>query len=272
VATDDDEVELPKGVKRWLISCDESGIDSQRFYAFGTLWFNWQRRGDFSTELRSIVELHKFQGEIKWNKVSHRNIEFFKDLTDWFFRTPWLAFHCLIVDTTIVRREAHGGSLDLARRKHMTMLLTNKLERCLKVSGAEQTFRIWVDPIPSRYKKADEVVEIIANNVLAKVFGERRPVDKVFTRDSKTTPSIQLCDLLLGAVTGAWNRKATREEKHDLQQLIAGYLGWEQLDSDTHPSERKFNIWYMHDETQGRRAVVTKPVKLKYALRPRPRR
>ena len=75
-----------------------------------------------------------------------------------------------------------------------------------------------------------------------------RPVDKVITRDSKDTPSIQLCDFLLGAVMDAWQEEASSREKKKLQKLIALYLGWPDLRADTRPIERKFNIWYFHDQ------------------------
>jgi hypothetical protein len=84
----EDDPEPPAGTQRWLVSCDESGIDGKRFYAFGCLWFAWERRGDFTTRFGDLVRHHGFLGEAKWNKVSHRNIEFFKDLVDWFFSTP----------------------------------------------------------------------------------------------------------------------------------------------------------------------------------------
>jgi hypothetical protein len=46
------------------------------------------------------------------------------------------------------------------------MLLSNKMERVAKKHPNCREFRAWVDPIASRYKKADEVVEIISNNLL----------------------------------------------------------------------------------------------------------
>ena len=91
-----------------------------------------------------------------------------------FFRAPWLSFHCVVVERAIVKKKLHGGDLDVARRKHLTMLLTNKVRACMKAHpDRRQTFRIWTDPIHSRYSKADEALEVIANNALAKAFGGR---------------------------------------------------------------------------------------------------
>lgn len=264
----DAEPDPPPGVLRWLISCDESGVDGSPYYGFGTLWMKWQRRGEFYALVRALRERHGYNHEIKWKNVSARFLPFYRDLVDLFFEETWLCFHCIVVRKATVKKELHDGSIDLARRKHFTMLLTNKIKRSLKANPhREQTFRIWVDPIASSYKKADEAVEVIANNVLRKVFGERRPVDKVITCDSRERESIQLCDLLLGAVVGAWRQDATASAKVALSGHIAEHLGWTDLHADTLTTERKFNIWYFHDPTSpGPRDAKTRRVKLLHPL------
>jgi hypothetical protein len=148
------------------------------------------------------------------------------------------------------------------------MLLRNKIQRAVRVnSGRALTFRILVDPIHSRYAKADEAVEVICNNALAKVFGGTRPVDRVLTRHSHETPSIQLCDLLLGAVMSAWEGDATSDAKLDLQQWVAHHIGWKDLRADTMPSESKFNVWVFHDHTRGARRASTRATSLVYPTR-----
>jgi hypothetical protein len=260
----------PPGVLRWLISCDESGTGGAPFYGFGTLWMGWQRRGEFAAMVQQLREKHGYTYEIKWKKVSARYLPFYRELVEKFFQTNWLHFHCFVVRQADVRLEFHDRDWDLARRKHFTMLLTNKIRRCLEKHGdRDQTFRIWVDPIASRYQKADEAVEVIANNVLKKVFGRIRPVDKVLTRSSHETPSIQLCDVLLGAVMEGWQRKADADAKQELRRWIAHHLSWEDLGAkDTFPTEVKFNIWYFHDlETKHIRDTLSQPVLLKYPLK-----
>lgn len=214
-----------------------------------------------------LQALHACSDELKWNKISSRHLELYQNLVERFFVTSWLSFHCLVVEKASVDKTLHNGDFDLARRKHFTTLLVNKIKRRVRVGhGRPQTFRIWVDPIASRYRKADEVVEIVTNRVLAKVFGKVRPVDKVRTRDSKHTASIQLCDILLGAVLDAWQRSASSAAKHTISQLIAEHLGWPDLRSDTKPTERKFNIWHLYDKACGPRRITTRDVHLKYPL------
>lgn len=257
------------GVSRWLISCDESGINGTKYYGFGTLWMRWQRRGDFAALVRDLRYRHRFPDieEFKWNKVNLRFLPFYKHLVELFFRRRWLAFHCLVIRRAVVDKSRHNGDWDVARRKQLGLLLTNKIERCVRAHpDREQTFRVWTDPLPSRYAKAHEAMGVIANNALRRVLGER-PVDKVFEHDSREKPQIQLCDLLLGAVMEAWQQRAGAP-KLELARFIAEHLGWMDLRADTRAVERKFNIWY-YKPHGARREVSTRPVRLTYPLPPR---
>jgi hypothetical protein len=80
------------------------------------------------------------------------------------------------------------------------MLLSNKIRRALKRHPTRRTFFVWVDPIASSYKKADEAVEVIAKRIVAKTAAGNPPEIRVTTRESHDVRAIQLCDLLLGAV------------------------------------------------------------------------
>lgn len=251
----------------WLVSCDESGTGGALYYGFGSLWMKYQRRGDFARDMRALREKHSYTYECKWARVNRRSLAFSKDLVEYFFRRQWLAFHCIVVKKALVNKRLHKSDYDLARRKHLTMLLTNKIQRCMELRPSrDHSFRIYVDPIASRYRKADEAVEVIANNVLGQIFEGRRPVDKVITRDSKETSTIQLCDLLLGAVMAAWQQDAQKPEKLELQSFIASHLGWKDLRGATFPWERKFNIWYFHDPTLGDHEIQALKTRLKYPL------
>ena len=250
-------------VKWWLISCDDSGLHGARYYAYGTLWMAWQRRGDFQDQLRALRERHGYQHELKWTRVTRHSLPFFLDVVDWFFDREWMQFHCYLLEKAIIDRELHHGDFDLARRKHLTLFLVNKMRRCLqRHRGRTSKFRVWIDPIASRYQKADEAVEVIGRNLLAQRGGHRDCLDGVHTRDSKETPSIQLTDLLLGAVCAAHLGKTDAEAKQGVQAAIAARLGWDDLRADTKPQETKFNIWVFHDPRKGARRPITRPVVL----------
>ena len=257
----------PLGVRSWLIACDESGIHDSTHYGFGSLWLKWQRRGDFINDFREMKKLHGMTRECKWTYArSMKYLDFYKELIDYFFYRQWVVFHCLVVrKNSVALADYHDNNWDLARRKHFTELLTNKMKRAIqKFPDREHEFRVYVDEIASKYKKADEVVEVISNHVLNKTFRTKSPVKAVITRDSANTPAIQLCDLLLGAVMESWQQRNTNRTRKAVRSCIADYLGWPRLDSDTYIHERKFNIWYFTDTTREPRSVKTRSVKLKY--------
>jgi hypothetical protein len=91
-----DEFEVPQH-RNFLVYCDESGIDGQRYYGFGSLWMPWERRGDFCALVRELRKDHRYDDEIKWQHVNKRSVAFCCDLLDAFFAHKWLMFHALIV-------------------------------------------------------------------------------------------------------------------------------------------------------------------------------
>ncbi len=254
----------PPGVLRWLISCDESGVHGSRHYGCGTLWMAWQRRGDFAALIRELRQ-HHFNHEIKWTNVKRGSLPFFHAIVDEFFDTSWLSFHCLVVERAVVRRELHA-SWDEARQKHFTMLLQRKIRDCMRAHrNRPQTFRVWLDPMHSAYPKAAEVAEIITRVIVSRQHANAS-LESVVERVSDSTESIQVCDLLLGAVMSAWEKDATAQAKLEIQKRIASHLGWEDLCADTWPRERKFNVWLFFDSEKGKRQSLTRPVVLKRPL------
>lgn len=252
----------------WHVSCDESGIDGQKYYGFGSLWMKYQRRGDFVRLIRELREKHGFFNEIKWQKAhAKKNAEFHAELIDFFFKHSWLAFHCIIIEKSIVNKALHDGDYDLAMRKHFGTLIYAKINNVISAHpDRDCEFRIEVDPLPSRYKKADEAFHVICNNRLAKRHGKKNIISTVVTKDSKSSEHIQIADFLLGSVMCAYQGKASSEAKLAVSNNVASYLGWDTMFHDTWNNERKFNIWTFHDPTRGSRRVETKAVNLKYKL------
>ncbi len=258
---------MQNGKLIWHVACDESGIDGQKFYGFGSLWMKYQRRGDFVRIIRDLRNQHNYFNEIKWNKAHKKDCaNFYEDLVDTFFKHEWLAFHCIVIRKGLVDKSFHDGDYDLAMQKHFTKLIQTKIATVKKAHPKRLSeFRIEVDPLPFRYQKADEAFHIIANRMLKSTFGEA-PIRSVITKDSKDSEHIQIADFLLGAVMSGFQKRASSPAKINVARFIASYLGWTDLSYDTKPSERKFNIWYFYDPTKGPREIETKDVSLKYKL------
>ncbi len=252
--------------RNYLVYCDDSGLHGSTHYAFGSLWIPAERRGDFPALVNGLRDKYRMHDEFKWQKINSRNEQFYLDLVQTFFRRPWMMFHCFIVEKSYVDKEAHGGDYDLARRKHLALLPKKKIEM-LCSGGVKKLYHLRVDPLPSRYRKADETAEKIINASLRHEIGHPA-VRTLYTRDSKTTTGIQLTDVLLGAVMDDWAGASTAAPKKNVKKAIAGYLGWPDLKADTSPYEWKFNIWTFWDPTKGdKRTVKTRPVHLRHPMR-----
>jgi hypothetical protein len=264
----DEEAEstfLP-GYRNYLVYFDDSGLHGSTHYGFGSFWIPAERRGDFPALVRELRAKHRMQDEIKWSKINSRNEPFYLELVETFFVKPWMMFHCLIVEKAYVDREAHDGDYDLARRKHFAMLAKRKIQD-LCAAGSKKVYHLRVDRLPSRYEKADEAAHKIINSSLKKEIGHSA-VATLFTRNSKTTPGIQLADVLLGAVMDDWAGSAVSAPKMNVKKSVADHLGWPDLSRDTYRSEWKLNIWSFFDPTDGtERPVRSRRVKLLYPMK-----
>jgi hypothetical protein len=270
IAQNDDEPAstfLP-GYRNYLVYCDDSGLNGTTHYAFGSLWMPSERRGTFVDLIRSLRNRHRMQDEFKWKKINRRYEAFYCDLVETFFRRPWLMFHCLLVERAVIHKEFHNGDYDLARRKHFAMLLKAKIrDLCLTTNGKTKRYHVRVDPLPSRYPKADEAALRIVNSQLKQAIGHPA-VATLLTRDSKKTPGIALADVLLGAVMDDWCGASTITPKKNVKDTVAHHLGWADLAADTYSSEWKFNIWLFYDPKSGdKRSSNTRSVSLKYPMR-----
>lgn len=265
-----DEDEPVPGHRNYLVYCDESGMGGEVYYGFGSLWMPWERRGDFAALIDGLRAKHGYEYEIKWKKVKSDNEAFYRELIEQFFQRTWLMFHCVIVRRGYTDQAFHKD-FDEEKRKRFSMLIKNKI-KFFSGGDPSKAYHVRVDPLPSRYPKADEAAFKIVGNTLKKEL-DVAPLKSLITRDSKQTRGIQLADVLLGATMSDWQEKASAPHKLSVKQKIAEHLGWPDLKADTKPHEWKFNIWYFYDPSPRMpREIETRDVKLLVPMPPLPRR
>lgn len=277
--TDDSEKKLPSAeltpaaelsppeYEKLRIYGDESGTHGAPYSGYGIIVMPHERRGDFLAMVAEVRKRHGYDGELKWSKIGRFNEAFAAEMISEFFKRPWLMFHGLIVRRGYVDLGHHHGDRDLAFRKHFAMLLTTKMKWL--ADGRKKAFYVIIDPLPSRYAKADEAAHKIIGHTLRRDAGPNVVIETLVSRDSKLTAGIQLADLLMGATLAPWQDDITAEPKKRISRLVAMHLGWPDMRADTYPSESKFNLWYFHDPTAGHaREVRTRPVRLLYPMTP----
>ncbi len=247
------------GSRNYRIYCDESGIHGAEYIGFGGLIMPHERRGDFTGMVDKLRNAHDFHHEIKWAKVSSRNVDFCEALIGEFFKRTSLLFHCLVVQRSYVDMQ-HHADYDEVKRKFFALFLEGRL-KFLNGRATDKAYHVIVDPLPSRYAKADEATAKIVNNTLKRDLGLPL-VTKLITRDSKAAVGIQVADLLLGATLAGWQKEITSAAKLRVTSCVAQHLGWADTSSDTFPREAKFNIWHFQDPRDPRR-IRTRQVKLR---------
>lgn len=263
--TNIEDFEPPPGHRNYLVCCDESGVHGAVYYGFGSLWMPWERRGDFHALITDLRGKHAYKEEIKWTRVTRNSAPFYVDLIDAFFRRSWLMFHALIVRRGYTDKSFHKD-FDEEKRKRFAMLIQQKIAYFCDGDESKR-YHVWVDPLPSRYPKADEAAFKIVSAMLKKDLA-LKPLERLVTRRAKEVPGIQLADFLLGATLADWQDEATSEHKLCVRRYLAEHLGWPNMRSDTHPSISKFNLWYFHDPLSHRpREVPTRAVKFKLSIR-----
>jgi hypothetical protein len=265
--TDETDISrLIPGYRNYLVCCDESGIHGAVYYGFGTLWMPWERRGDFTALISELQDRNHYREEIKWRNVGRYSERFYTELTDAFFRRAWLMFHALIVRRGYTDKSFHRD-FDEEKRKRFAMLIERKVSYFC-AGDPRKRYHVWVDPLPSRYEKADEAAFKIVGAMHKNELG-LMPLETLQTRRAKEVPGIQLADFLLGAYLADWQKEASSPYKLRVRRHLAAHLGWPDTLSDTHPSVWKFNIWYFYDPGEARpREIVTRTVNFKLPIRP----
>ncbi len=263
-ATDDSDLAADPAYRNFLVYCDESGIDGQQSHVgFGSLWLPYEGRGRFTGLVNDVRIAHRYNDEIKWNKVRSANLPFYRALVDAFFKTPWLCFHAIVVRKRDIDMSRHDSKAE-AYLKFFATFLANKIRRSAAL-GRDRRYYVRVDPLPSSYAKEHEKERNIISSMIRSELGES-PIEGLDVRDSKATPGIQLADLLIGATMAQFQAQATAGHKEELCKHVARGLGWPDMSADTFPAERKFNIWYFYDRRLGPRGVSSRRVMLSNPL------
>jgi Protein of unknown function (DUF3800) len=184
-------------------------------------------------------------GEMKWGKVSNAKLPAYGRKVKAFFDERPLVrahFHCLVVDTHEVNHHKHNqGSREIGFNKEIYQL-ASKFARLYP----DRLFHLYPD-----YRDTNQTTDdlrLILNRGRAKK-GDKRdwPFRRCHFRDSKTTPLLQLVDLLTGSVAWCVNGHGKSSQaspsKNRLSEYTLSRAGVADCQKDTAMSG-KFTIWH----------------------------
>lgn len=223
--------------QEYNIYCDESchlehdGINKM---TLGGIWCSKDSTKRLSKEIRRLKKIHNAGGELKWTKVSHSRIAFYRELVEFFFKEQDLHFRCLIVDdkSKLDHRYFNGGSHDTFYYKmYFTMLKT--------IIFPEARHFIYLDIKDTRSRfKIKKLKEVLCNSFRDFSYSLIANIQHIRSHESEI---LQLADFFIGAVTYANRGLTSNDAKVDVIRRIEKNIGAD-LKHTSSWSNEKFNI------------------------------
>lgn len=223
------------------IFCDESCHmlnDVSSIMTFGAIQCPVEKVRQVSLEIKTIKKHFSCTGELKWTKVSPKNLQFYKALIEYFAGQENLKFRSLIVkDKGKLDHDFYNaGEHDNFYYKMYYHLLRN-------IIGKKNTcsYEIFLDIKDTKSSlKVKKLREVLSYSFYD---FEMSRIQKIQQMRSNESNLLQLCDFLLGAVTYA-NRKL---DSSNTKLLITEELSNQCnvcLTESTPPWEEKFNLFH----------------------------
>lgn len=211
--------------------------DGSKTMVLGATWMDSELAKTLSDKVKLIKIRHNIPShrEIKWNKVSEKKLDYYKELIDLLIDTDGINFRAVIVDKSILDHERFGQTSDDFYYKMQYYLVRNIAEKCL---GRIKIYLDYKDTWSG--KRCHELADYLSNT--AKIHTQGIAAQPVRSHESV---AIQFADLISGAVMYA-NKPRTDNDsasKLKLVEYIEARTG-QSLTKETPYSIEKFNLFF----------------------------
>ena len=219
--------------------CDESchlENDNNKVMILGAVWCEKDKVKEINNRIKEIKLRNgiKPHFEIKWTKVSEGKISFYEDLINYFYDDDDLHFRALIANKEHLDHEKHGSNHDDWYYKMYFSMLKNILD-------PKEKYNIYLDIKDTKgEQKREKLQEVLCNSLYD---FSRNIIDKVQPIRSYESSIIQLCDLMIGAISYINRDLSTSSAKLRIVNLIQKKSGYN-LKQSTLYKESKTNLFY----------------------------
>jgi len=237
---------------KFTIICDESCTEKKNLI-IGALIIPRKNHPLLIEELKELKkQLNlRWEGEIKWSKVSKKYLEKYKKILEWFFghlKSNHLKFRVHVIDKGKKEYRDYGdGDKENAFYKVFFHLLKECMRR-LAVEEEGSNVLILLDDKKNRYPFRLPLLKTTLNAALKRDLKLQSIVANVEPRQSsgkKVEGMIQIVDVLIGAIgyvrNGAHKVPGAAFAKIEIIKYLEELLG-ARLEYDTHAAA-SFNIW-----------------------------
>jgi len=222
------------------IYCDESCHllhDNIPIMALGAIFAPLIDVKKINTEIRNLKIKYNCKGELKWTKVSDKNIEFYLELVDLFAKCDSMSFRSVIIEhkEKLDHNKYNLGDHNNFYYKMYYLLLKNIIEK-----NSNETILIYIDIKDTKSsEKVKKLHEVLANYFRDFNYKKIIRIQQIRSNESEL---MQLCDFILGAIAYA-NRKLTSSKAKSavVNRLEESFSC--SLSEKTEPWESKFNIF-----------------------------
>lgn len=229
-------MQLRRGMlPEYKIFCDESchlPHDGCDIMVFGALRCDALKVDDVSAKIASLREQHNYRQELKWTKLVHSQMPFYRDLIEYFANNSALRFKATVVlnKKTLDHSKYNAGSAGTFYYKMAYYAL-----RDLLVAG--KGHRLYLDYMDTLgATKTRKLQEILST-------GSAGWITTHIIR-SHESQLVQLCDLLIGAIAYANRTDIPTESAVKKEFILALQSAFKRsLTAGTPPWEDKFNIF-----------------------------
>ena len=224
---------------KFEVYCDETFPDlftstkpKGRFLMIGSLWLSADLRATVKERISELRLKHKVYGEIKWRKISPANQAFYIDLVDLFMSFGLeMRFRCIAVDRTEVNLVRLNGDAELGFYKFYYQVLQHWI-------FDNNDYRIFCDLKPN-----SDRLRLSALKTVLGSSNRTSTIEAIQAVPSREVVLLQLCDVLLGAVSSRANEKQKLGAgKLTIVEHLERRLNRDRLGPTT-STERKFNVF-----------------------------
>jgi hypothetical protein len=221
----------------YKIFCDESchmEHDGADIMVLGALHCSTEKATQLTKHIKWLRHQHNYRTELKWTKLIAKQWPFYQALLDTLLSDSELWFKATVVQNKdkLDHHQFNAGSHNTFYYKMFFYTLKDFLD-------IDNEYRIYLDYMDTLGgEKTRELCKVLENNA-----SEPLKV-KVFIIQSYEAQLIQLCDLLIGAIS--YKNRSDIDHTSDIKNRIVSYLEQKlghDLDYATPPWERQFNIF-----------------------------
>lgn len=221
---------------KFEIYCDESGLealtkkDAHSYVAIGGIWLPAEFRDTLKMSIKDIKEKHNVFGELKWNKVSPKYLDLYKEVIDFFMEAHEIRFRVIIIESKIVDNITFNNTdTELGFYKFYYQLLHHWIYDF-------NSYSIFLDFKVNRNKgRLHELKKVLNNANLTS------DIEQLQALPSEESSGIQLADVLTGIVSAKFNNETTSEAKKELIRHVETKL--KRKICPTPKWEEKFNVF-----------------------------